>query len=44
MCRHVYVYEHDCVMYVHMCIYCICMHCMTMYSAVRIPLVWNCAI
>ena len=23
MCRHVYVYEYDCLMYVHMCTYCI---------------------
>ena len=44
MCRHVYVYEYDCFMYVHTCTYCICMYVMTMYSAVRIPLVSNCAI
>ena len=44
MCRHVYVYEYDCFMYVHIRTYCICMHVMTMYSAVRIPLVSNCAI
>ena len=24
MCRHAYVYEYDCFMYVHMCTYCIC--------------------
>ena len=35
---------YDCFMYVHMCTYCICMYVMTMYSAVRIPLVLNCAI
>ena len=23
MCRHVYMYEYDCFMYVHMCTYCI---------------------
>ena len=40
----VYVYEYDCFMYVHTCTYYICMHVMTMYSAVRIPLVSNCAI
>ena len=44
MCRHVYVYEYDCFMYVHMCTYCICMYVMTKCSAVRIPLVLNCAI
>ena len=44
MCRHVYVYEYDCFMYVHRCTYCICMYVMTMYSAVGIPLVSNCAI
>ena len=32
MCRHVYVYEYDCFMYAHMCLYCVCM-----YSTVRIP-------
>ena len=42
MCRHVYVYEYDCFMYVHTYTYCICMYFMTMYSAVRIPLVSNC--
>ena len=26
MCRHVYMYEYDCFMYVHMCTYCICIH------------------
>ena len=26
MCRHVLVYEYDCFMYVHMCIYYICIH------------------
>ena len=41
MCRHVYVYEYDCFMYVYMCTYCVCMYFMTMYSAVRIPLVSN---
>ena len=44
MCKHVYVYEHDCFMYVHMYTYCNCMYFMTMYSAVRILLVSNCAI
>ena len=44
MCRHVYVYLCDCFMKVHTCTYCICMYVMTMYSAVRIPLVSNCAI
>ena len=44
MCRQVYVHEHDCFMYVHMCTYCVCMYVMTMYRAVRIPLVLNCAI
>ena len=44
MCRHVYVYGYDCFMYVRTCTYCICMYVMTMYSAVRIPLVSNCAI
>ena len=44
MCRHVYVYGYDCFMYVHTCTYCISMYVMTMYSAVRIPLVSNCAI
>ena len=29
MCRYVNVYEDDCFMYVHMCIYCICMYLMT---------------
>ena len=29
MCRHVYVYEHDCSMYAHICICCICMYFMT---------------
>ena len=43
MCRHAYVYEYNCFMYVHMCTYCICMYVMTMYSAMRIPLVSNCA-
>ena len=44
MRRHAYVYEYDCFMYVHTCIYCICMYVMTMYSAGRIPLASNCAI
>ena len=44
MCRHVYVYEYDCFIYVHMCLYCIEMYFVTMYSAVRVPLVSNCAI
>ena len=44
MCRHAHVYEYDCLMYVRTCTYCICTHCMTVYSAVRIPLVSNCAI
>ena len=26
MCRHVYVYEYDCFMYVHMCTYVTCSH------------------
>ena len=39
MCRHVYVYEYDCFMYVHMCIYCVCMYFMATYIAVRIALV-----
>ena len=43
MRRHVYVYEYDCCMSVHMCTYCICMYVMTLYSLVRIPLVSNCA-
>ena len=30
--------------HVHTCTYCICMYVMTMYSAVRIPLVSNCAL
>ena len=44
MCRHVHVYLYDCFMQVHTGTYCICMYVMTMYSAVRIPLVSNCAI
>ena len=44
MCRHVYVYLYDCFAKGHTCTYCICMYVMTMYSAVRIPLVSNCAI
>ena len=44
MYGHVYVYLYDCFMQVHTCTYCICMYLMTMYSAVRIPLVSNCAI
>ena len=44
MCRHVYVYLYDCFMQVHACTYCICMYVMTMYSAVRIPLVSNFAL
>ena len=44
MHRHVYVYECDCFRYVHMCTYCICIQVMTMYSAVKILLVSNCAI
>ena len=44
MCRHVFVHEYDCFMYVHMCTYCICMYVMTMCSAVSIPFVSNCAI
>ena len=44
MCRHVYVYEYDCFMFVHMCRYCICMYVMTMYGVLRIPSVSNCAI
>ena len=42
--RHVYVSKYDCFVCVHMITYCICMYVMTMYSAVRIPLVSNCAI
>ena len=38
MCRHAYKYEYNCFMYVHMCN---CMYVMTMYRAVRIPLVSN---
>ena len=41
MCRHVHVYEYDCFVYVHMCTHCTCVYAMTMYSAVRIPLVSN---
>ena len=33
-----------CFMYVHMCIYCVFMYFMTMYGAVRMLLVSNCAI
>ena len=44
MYRHVYVYENDCFMYVHMCISCVCVYFVTMYSDVRIPLVVNCSI
>ena len=44
MCRHVYVYEYGCFTYVHKYAYCICMYVMTVYNAVRIPLVSNCAI
>ena len=44
LCRHVYEYEYNCLMHVHMCTCCICMYVMTMYSAVRILLVLNCAI
>ena len=36
MYRHVYVYEYDCFIYVLMCIYCVYMYFMTMYSAVTI--------
>ena len=36
MWRHVYVYEYDCFMYVHMCPFCIYMYVMTMYSAVGV--------
>ena len=41
---YVYLYEYDCFMYVHMCSSCVCMYMMTMYSAVRVSLVSNCAI
>ena len=45
MCRHVYVYEYDCFMHDHNYVQVLhCMYCMTMYNAVRIPLVSNCAI
>ena len=44
MCRHVNVYEYDCFVYVHMCTYYICVYVMTVYSAVKIPFVSNCAI
>ena len=44
VCIYVYVYEHDRFMYVHMCIHCVCVYFMTIYSAVRIPIVSNCAI
>ena len=44
LCRHVYMYEYDCFMNVHLCIHCICMYVMTMYSAVMIPFVSNCAV
>ena len=44
LCVDMYVYGYDCFMYVHMCTNCMCMYVMTMYSAVRIPLVPNCAI
>ena len=43
MCRH-YVFEYDCFMYVDMCTDCIYMYVVTMNSAVRIPLVSNCAV
>ena len=39
-----YVYKHDCFMYIHICVYCVCMYFMTMYSAVSIQLVSNSAI
>ena len=41
MCRHVYVYEYDCFIYVHMCIRCICTYFMNMHSTLMIPLVLN---
>ena len=43
-CGHVYVYEYNCFMYVYMCKYYVCVYCVTIYNAVRIPLVSNCAI
>ena len=42
--RKVYVYEYDCFIYVHMCIYCVCEYFMALYSALMIPLESNCAI
>ena len=33
MCRHVYVYEYDCFMYVHMCTYYSCMFVVTIWTA-----------
>ena len=45
MHRPVYEYEYECsCMSTHKCIRCICMYFLTMYSAVRIPLVLKCAI
>ena len=44
MCRHVYVYEYDCFMCVHVCTVCICIYFITMYSTVRILLVSDCTI
>ena len=44
ICRYVYVCGYDSFMYANMCTYCICTHFMTVYSAVRIPFVSNCAI
>ena len=44
MCKHVYMYEYDCFLYVHMCTYYICMYVMSVYSAVRILFVLNCVI
>ena len=40
-CRHVYVYEYDCFMNVHMCTYCICVYVMTVQhceDTVSVPL------
>ena len=44
LCRHVYVYEYDCLMYVDMCTYCILHYVVAMHSGVRIPFVSNCTI
>ena len=42
MCRLVNVYEYKCsCVFLLICIYCIFMNCITIYSAVNIPLVSN---